>query len=200
MKLIALIALDLAFLRVQPSRLLQSPPFLFALVALDVVTIQFFILGRRLGPFHHAFLIIGLVASLALSTFFHDGVFHRITGTPTNRPSPGSLIADRYITSTLGLLLAWSAGLRAAHRPPGSLSWSIASFLQGAVIGFGVFTGVFTAILVTFLYYGQAAARLTPGQFAWLLGFGSALCPLLGGAVVLLLRSRRNPERNLNRP
>src|SRR5262249_43101554 len=113
MKLVALIALDLAFLRVQPSRLLQSPPFLFALVALDVITIQFFILGRRLGPFHHAFLIIGLVASLALHTFFHDGVFHGITGTPTNRPSPGSLIADRYITSTLGLLLAWSASLRA---------------------------------------------------------------------------------------
>jgi hypothetical protein len=116
MKLVALIALDLAFLRVQPSRL-QSPPFLFALVALDLVIIQFFILGRRFGPFHHAFLIMGLVASLTLHTFFHNGVFHGITGTPTNRPSPGSLaIADRYVTSTLGLLMAWAAGLWAAHR------------------------------------------------------------------------------------
>src|SRR5690349_16445659 len=83
MKLVALIALDLAFLRVQLSRL-QFPPFLFALAALDVVTIQYFILGRRLGPFHHAFLIIGLVATLALHTFFHDGLFHGITGTPAS--------------------------------------------------------------------------------------------------------------------
>jgi hypothetical protein len=37
-------------------------------VALDVIVIEYFILGRRLGRFHHAFLIMGLVASLALHT------------------------------------------------------------------------------------------------------------------------------------
>jgi hypothetical protein len=54
MKLVALIALDLAVLRVQPYRL-QSPLFLFALVTLDLVIIQTFILGHRLGPFHTHF-------------------------------------------------------------------------------------------------------------------------------------------------
>jgi hypothetical protein len=67
MKLVALIALDLAFLRVQPF-LPQSPLQLFALVMLDLVMIQYFILGRRLGAFHYTFLIVGLVASLALHT------------------------------------------------------------------------------------------------------------------------------------
>ena len=111
MKLVALIALDLAFLRVQPYRL-QSPLFLFALVTLDLVIIQTFILGRRIGPFHYTFLIVGLVASSILHTFCNDGLFHGITGTPTSRQSPGSLaIADRCVTSTLGLLLAWATGL-----------------------------------------------------------------------------------------
>ena len=82
MKLVALIALDLAFLRVQPYRL-QSPLFLFALVTLDLVIIQTFILGRRIGPFHYTFLIVGLVASSTLHTFVNSGLFHAITGTPS---------------------------------------------------------------------------------------------------------------------
>ena len=196
MKLVALIALDLAFLRVQPSRI-QTSLFLFALVTLDLVIIQTFILGRRLGPFHYAFLIVGLVASLMLHTFFDNGLFHGITGTPTSRQSPGSLaIADQCVTNTLGLLLAWATGLWVARQPPSRLHWRITSFFQGALIGLGVFT----VILVTFNYSGQAPVRFTPGQFACLLGLGLAICPLLGGTALSLLRGRRDLEASVNRP
>jgi hypothetical protein len=196
MKLVALIALDLAFLRVQPFRL-QSSLFLFALVTLDLVIIQTIILGRRLGPFHYAFLIVGLVASLMLHAFFDNGLFHSITGTPTSRQSPGPLaIADQCVTNTLGLLQAWATGLWMARRPPSRLRWRITSFFQGALIGLGIFT----VILVTFNYSGQAPALFTPGQFACLLGLGLAICPLLGGTAVSLLRGQRDLEGSANRP
>ncbi len=196
MKLVALIALDLALLRVQPYRL-QSPLFLFALVTLDLVIIQTVILSRRLGPFHYTFLIVGLLASLTLHMFVNDGLFHGITATPTSRRSSGSLaIADRCVTSTLGLLLAWATGLWVARRTPSSLPWRITSFFQGAMIGLGVFT----VVLVTFNYSGRAPALLTPGQFAYLLGLGLAICPLLGGTAVLLLRGQRDSEGSVNRP
>ena len=196
MKLVALIALDLAFLRVQPYRL-QSPLFLFALVTLDLVIIQTFMLSRRLGPFHYTFLIVGLVASFTLHMFFDNGLFRGISGTPTSRQSPGSLaIADRCVTSTLGLLLAWATGLWVARRPPIRLPWRITSFFQGATIGLGVFT----VVLVTFNYSRQASALLTPGQFACVLALGLAICPLLGGTAVLLRRSQRDSEGSVNRP
>jgi hypothetical protein len=196
MKLVALIALDLAFLRAQTYRL-QSPLFLFTLVTLDLVIIQTFILSRRLGPFHYTFLIVGLVASLTLPMFFNNGLFHGITGTPTSRQSPGSLaIADRCVTSTLGLLLAWATGLWMARRPPSRLPWRIKSFFQGAMIGLGVFT----VVLVAFNYSGQAPALFSPGQFACLLGLGLAICPFLGGTLVLLLRSQRDFEGSVDRP
>ncbi len=188
MKLVVLIALDLAFLRVQPYRLL-SPPFLFALVTLDLVIIQTFILSRRLGPFLYTFLIVGLVASLTLHTFFDNGLFHGVIGTPTSRQSQGSLaIVDRCLTSILGLLLAWATGLWVACRPPSRLRWRITSFFQGALIGLGVFM----VILVTFNYFGQATALFTHGQLACLLGLGLAICPLLGGTIVSILRSQRD--------
>jgi hypothetical protein len=47
-------------------------------------------------------------------------------------------------------------------------------------------------VLVTFNYSGQAPALFTPGQFARLVWLGLAMCPLLGGTAVLLLRSQRD--------
>jgi len=207
MKLVALIALDLAFLRFQPF-LPQSPLLLFALVMLDLIIIQYFILGRRLGAFHYTFLIVGLVASLALHTCSFNslhtletliGLYQEITGTPTwKRQSLGCLaIADRCVTSTLVLLLAWAAGLWVARqvrrRQPrsGRQCRCIASFFQGALIGLGVFT----VIVITLNYLGEApASRLSRGQYAGLLGLGLMICPLLGGTAVMHLRSRRDPE------
>ena len=187
MKLVALIALDLAFLRVQPF-LPQSPPQLFALVMLDIVIIQYFILGRRLGAFHYTFLIVGLVASLALLTLCYNGLYHRITRNPTWVGYVG--IADRCLTSILGLLLAWAAGLwavrlaRSREPRPDRLCRPIASFFQGALIALGVFT----VIVVTLNYLGQTPGLLSPGQHVCLLGLGLAICPLLGGTTVLLLK------------
>jgi hypothetical protein len=202
MKLVALIALDLAFLRFQPF-LPQSPLLLLALVTLDLIIIQYFILGRRLGTFHYTFLIVGLVASWSLHTFSFNSlhILETLIGLCQNptyklQPLESLAIADRCLTSTLVLLLAWAAGLWVASqvrlRQPrlGRRFRRIASFFQGALIGLGVFT----VVLVTFNYSGQAPGLFTPGQFACLLGLGLAICPLLGGTAVMLLRSRRDPE------
>jgi hypothetical protein len=205
MKLVALAALDLVFLRVHPS-LPQSALQLFALVMLDLVIIQYFILSRPLGAFHYTFLIVGLVASLALHTFSFNslhaletliGLYQEITGDLTwKERSLGYLaIADRCVTSILVLLLAWSAALWVASQVrrrqprPGRRSQLIASFFQGAIIGLGLFT----MIVVTLNYLGQVQSLgLSPELFVGLLGVGLTICPLLGGAVVMLLRSRRD--------
>jgi hypothetical protein len=203
MKLVALIALDLAFLRFQPF-LPQSPLLLLALVTLDLIIIQYFILGRPLGTFHYTFLIVGLVASLSLHTFSFNSlhILETLIGLCQNptwklQPLESLAIADRCLTSTLVLLLAWAAGLWVASqvrlRQPrlGRRSRRIASFLQGALIGLGVFT----VMVITLNYLGQAPApRLSSSQYVGLLGMGLAICPLLGGTAVILLRSRRDPE------
>ena len=66
MKHVALIALNLALLRVCPF-ILQSPPLLFALVMLDLVLAPAVILGRPLHAFHYTFFAVGLAASIGLS-------------------------------------------------------------------------------------------------------------------------------------
>ena len=123
MKLVALIALDMAFLRAHPFLvLLQSCNKLFVFVMLDLVIIQYFILGRRLGAFHCTFLVVGLIASLTLHTFCGDswGILRTSIGLYLGTPglsawTPKSLrylwIGDRCLTSILVLLLSWAAGL-----------------------------------------------------------------------------------------
>jgi hypothetical protein len=55
--------------------------------------------------------------------------------------------------------------------------------------------GVFTVMIITLNHLGQASApRLSPSQYVGLLGMGLAICPLLGGTAVMLLRSRRDPQ------
>ncbi len=203
MKLVALIALDLAFLRTQPF-LPQSPLLLLALVALDLIIVQYFILGRRLGTFHYTFLIVGLVASLSLHTFSFNSlhILETLIGLcqdPTWKLQPleSLAIADRCLTSTLVLLLAWGAGLwvaiqvRRRQLRAGRRCRRIASFFQGALIGLGVFT----VIVITVNYLRQAHAPwLSPGEYAGLLGLGLTICPLLGGTAVMFLRSRHDSE------
>jgi hypothetical protein len=207
MNLVAVIALDLFFLRVHPF-LPQSPLQLFALAMLDLVIIQYFILRRRLGSFHYTFLIVGLVASLVLHSLSFNSVhaletfirlYQEISGGPTwKRKSLGYLaIADRCVTSTLVLLLAWAGGLWVARQVrrrqarPGRRCRRIASFFQGALIGLGVFT----VILITLNYLGQEQApRFSPGQYVGLLRLGLTICTLLGGTAVMLLGSRRDTE------
>jgi hypothetical protein len=218
MKLIALIALNPAVLLRSPY-LPQSAPLLFALAMLDLVLVQSVILGRPLRAFHDTFLVVGLVASIALTVFAYFnappdkigslriletgvGAYRKITGTPPwNRRSLEYLaIAERCVTSTLGVLLAWAAGLwvarRVKRRPPrpDSPVRRVASFFQGALIGLGVFTAI--AFMVDYLVPGPPAPH-TPGPHVrWL---GSAICALAGGTAVLLLKSRRDPEEPVNR-
>lgn len=133
MKLVALIALNMAFLRARSFLDLLQCDVLFALVMMNLAVVQYFILGRRLGAFHCTFLVVGLVASLALSTFCGGswgvlrasiGPYLRIPGRPgraaTALQNVG--IADRCLTSLLVLVLAWAAGLwmaSASRRQPG---------------------------------------------------------------------------------
>jgi hypothetical protein len=216
MKLTALIAVNLALLLEGPVILL-SPPLLFFLVMLDLVLVQSVILGRPLHDFHYTFLIVGLVASIVLSFLAYYnappgkvgslriletliGTYLQVTASPPlNRQALEYLaIAERCVTSTLGLLLAWTAGLLVARlarlRQPrsGKLGRRIASFLKGTLIG----PVVFTAIVSLLDCYGPVPPPL--GQHLRWLGLATSL--LLGGLAVVIFESRRDPEEPVNRP
>jgi hypothetical protein len=214
MKFIALIALNLALLRVGPF-LPEIPVFFFALVMLDLVLVQSIILGRPLRAFHYTFLVVGLVASIALTGLSYVippgrngslriletliGAYRRITGDLRWDPSFNDILAsaERCLTSTLGLLVAWGAGLWVARRQPrlSGRGRCVASFFQGTLIGLGAFM----AISFTLNFLGAVPpAPHTPGQNARLLGL--VICPLFGGLAVVLLKGQRDPEGPINRP
>lgn len=205
MKLVALIALHMAFLRrAHPyPDLIQFPLTLLVLVTVEIIIIRYFILGRRIGSFLCTFLIVVLVASFTINTFCGGtlsllatsiGPYQRIPGPPVRlRQTLGYLaIADRYVTSALVLLLSWAAGLsialvRRRQLRPGILDRRITpgrrttSFFKGAIVGFGAFT------VLTFSYLSQMPAPLTYYVgYIPLLGMGLAISLLLGGAVALL--------------
>ena len=217
MKLMVLIALNLALLRAGPF-LPQSPPLLFALVMLDLVLFEAVILGRSLRAFHYTFLVVGLVASIALNEFANApprkegslriletliGAYQEIADIPpwNRQPVEDFVIAERCVTSTLGLLLAWAARLWVARlmrrRQPrsGNLGRRIAAFFQGALIGVGVFMAI--AFTLDNIGRGQPALHAPRPYAVWL---GLAIFSLLGGTAVLLLRSQRDTEGPVNRP
>jgi hypothetical protein len=215
MKFIALIALNLALLRAGPF-LPEIPILFFVQVMLDIVLVQSIILGRPLRAFHYTFLVVGLVASIALTGLSYVipppgkwgslcilrtliGAYRRVTGDLRWGPGFDDVLAraDRCVTSTLGLLLAWASGLWVARRQPRlpSRGRHIASFFQGALIGLGVFTAI--SFTLAILGSGSPAAR-RPVQYARLLGL--VTCPFFGGLAVLLLKGQRDPEGPVNRP
>src|SRR4051812_13846122 len=83
MKLTAIIALNLALLRVAESveSILLFPPFLFPIVLLDLALVQAVTFGRPLRTFYFTFLIVGI-----LSTGVVTALCLR-----ESRPPPGSL-------------------------------------------------------------------------------------------------------------
>ncbi len=213
MRLTALVALNLAVLRVMPV-IPESPPFLFSLVVLDLVLVQAVALGRPLRAFHYTFLIVGV-----LSTGLITALAFRVS-----RPVMGSLhiletliqwyraargetgvislhmefprleAAERWVTGTIGLVPAWAAGVMASRcmrrgRPPGRRGRDIAAFLQGALIGLGFFSAGFS------LAYGFGLGLPVPHTAGWhVLRAVTATCPVLGGTAVVVwtrLKSRR---------
>ena len=119
------------------------------------------------------------------------GTHQGVAGTPAwNRRSLEYLaIAERCVTSTLGLLLAWGAslwvvcGVSRRQPLPHNLLRRSASFFQGALIGLGVYS----VVTVTLYYFGPDLL-----QYARLPVL--ATCPLLGGAAVLLFKRKQDTD------
>ncbi len=212
MKLTALVALNLAVLRVMPV-IPESPPFLFALVVLDLVLVQAVTLGRPLRAFHYTFLIVGvlstgLITALAFRTSrpvmgslhiletliqWHRAARGETRVVSLHMEFPMLAAAERWVTGTIGLLPAWAAGVMASRRmrrgrPPGRRGRDIAAFLQGALIGLGFFAAGFT------LAYGFGLRPPVPHTAGWhVLRAAMATCPILGGTAVVVctrLKSR----------
>ena len=177
MKLVALIALNLAILRMHSFLLHHSPLPLFALVTLDLVIIQCFIRHRPLGASHYTFLIVGLVASWVVHMVFLNGFYGAMTGMPTTgRPSRGYLaITDRWVTNTLGVLLAWvsardgTRGQTPAARSRRTIP-AARIILPSALIGLGVFAMVF----ITLNSFCSGTTSICSGHFACLVQLGLA--------------------------
>ena len=210
MRLTALVALNLALLRLMPV-IPESPPFLFALVVLDLVLVQAVALGRPLRAFHYTFLIVG-VLSTGLITALAFRVSRPVIGSlhiletliwaargetgvvSLHMEFPGLAAAERWVTGTIALLPAWAAAVMASRRirrgrPPGRLVRDIAAFLQGALIGLGFFAAGST---LAFAFGFGPPVPHTAGWHA--LRAALATCPVLGGTAVVLwtrLKSRK---------
>jgi len=213
MRLTALVALNLAVLRLMPV-IPESPPFLFALVVLDIVLVQAVALGRPLRAFHYTFLIVGVLSTgLITALAFRDSrpvigslhiletiiQWHRAARGETGVVSPHMEFprlasAERWVTGTIGLVPAWAAGVIVSRRmrqgrPPGRRGRDIVAFLQGALIGLGFFAAGST------LAFGFGFGPPVPHTAGWhALRAALATCPILGGTAVAVwtrLKSRR---------
>ena len=107
MKLTAIIALNLAVLRLVPEMRIGFPTSVFAIVMINLLLVQTVALGRRLRAFHYTFLIVGFIST---------GVIIALVFT-ISRPVPGSLAFWRPRSSITGLSEGKS-GHFAAHRVP----------------------------------------------------------------------------------
>lgn len=210
MKLTALVALNLAALRLVPFTP-QSPPLLLALVTLNIVIVQTLLLRRALGAFHYTFIVVGLVSTLATSVL----VYVRQPG-----PNVGSLHvletllrwyrevrgdrrknvridlalieAERCVTSTLSLLPAWGAGLLAVGLE--RRGWRIKVFFGGAVIGIAVLV---LATTLSAMMWGVPAPQSTR-WYAHVVA--TAACPLLGGLVGVVMSRSTHPGSDDSEP
>ncbi len=201
MHLTALVALDLTLLRILPV-ILESPPLLYAFVVFNLVFVQALALARPLNAFHYAFIVVGLVSSV-LTTLSAFNYTRREVGSlyilealvKRYRAARGESQvvspyfefawlgqAERFLTSLLGLSPAWVAGIiatrliRRKNREKSRRGLEIATFLQGALIGLGVY-----AVGITFVFgLGIGGpASLSAGWYADRVA--QALCPILGG-------------------
>jgi hypothetical protein len=133
MRLTAIIAVNLAVLRLVPDVGIAFPRFVFAIVMANLLLAQTFVLSRPLRAFHYTFLIIGflwigVIIPLAFRKF---------------SPVPGSLRILEPLACIVGLLPAWavaamvSSSMRRWCRRRSERGRIAAAFLKGALISFG---------------------------------------------------------------
>jgi hypothetical protein len=141
MRLTALLALNLAVLRVIPHGFLGVPMFVYMFAALNVALAHLLVFRRLLGVRHTVFFILGFLLSVAYTIYEHHLVMvWDASRARTPRPSPSRIlettvrayvsstgdsrpqswmgteefrIAEGFLASLIGVGLAWSFGLGA---------------------------------------------------------------------------------------
>jgi len=221
MKLTAIIALNLAISRVVPDKLFEAPPCLFLIVALDLALVQAVAFGRPLRTFYFTFLIVGVLSTgvvtalsfrssnpmwgslhiLEAAILHHRAVRGQSRVLSLYYEFPMLLTAERWLTGTLGLLPAWAAAVLASwwmgrrYRRKSEWRQSVAAYLQGTLIGLGLFcVGVtLVALLAPWMIRDPASA------LRYIYWVGLVSCPLLGGLVVVTL-TRLKLRKHLGEP
>ena len=215
MKLTAIIALNLAVLRLVPEMRAGFPPCVFAIVMINLLLVQIVALGRPLRAFHHTFLIVGLLST---------GVLIALAFTESS-PVPGSLrileaaiqhyravrgesrvispliefpmlrTAEAWLACILGLLPAWAAAvlaswsMRRGFRLTSEWSRIVAAFLKGALIGLGFFC---LGVTLAYSFFGPWNLDPQTARAAWYVQWVCLVtCPLLGGMAVATLPQLR---------
>jgi hypothetical protein len=218
MKLTAIIAVNLAVLRLLPEVWVFSlPPFLFMVMLLDLALVQTVAFGQPLRTFYFTFLIAGVLSTAVISVFAFNqpepgqGKLHILETAiqyygkfrgrgpviPPYIEFPMLATADQWITCILvGVLPALTAVLASwwmRRRSARKSEWGqgAAAFLQGALIGFGLYVGV----ILVFAFVLAPWLPTPPEALTYVYLAGLAASPLVGGfalARLTLLRLRRH--------
>ena len=150
MIVVALAAVNLAFLRAVPVQVSAYPTVLVLLGSIDFLIFWKLTLKRSLRAFQYTFLIVYVIAFFVMANFVATERLHLLgpvvrwyqqhSGANTISISPGFLwIGELWMACFFSFTLACAIGLVAAWLER-RRSWDIAAFLRGALIGLGIFT------------------------------------------------------------
>jgi hypothetical protein len=148
MIVVALAAVNLAFLRAVPVQVSAFPTVLVLLGSIDFLIFWKLTLKRSLRAFHYTFLIVYVIAFFVMANFLATerlqllGPFVRWyqqhSSANTISISPGFLwIGELWMACFLSFTLACSIGLVAASLEK-RRDWDIAAILRGALVGLGI--------------------------------------------------------------
>ena len=168
MKFIGLVALNMALYRCLVDLGPTSPVLCFLIAAIDLAGVQALLLSRPPGAFHCTFVVVGILWSIVLT----------VVSVSWSAPW-------QYAASASGVVVPWVVGLYVAgqiQRLDETLRRRprvIVACIEGAVIGFAVFSLVATvAAWIT----PEAPLPYTARWYAHLLGL--VVCPIFGGSSV----------------
>jgi hypothetical protein len=211
MKLTAIVALILTLVRVVPDFwFFTVPPFLFVIILLDLALLQAVAFGQPLRIFYFTYLIVGVLSTGVITVLaigqprstsvtlhiletaiqYYRSVRGQSSVIPPYIKFPVLAAADQWITCILvGLLPALTAApaswwMRRRCQRRSEWRQALMTFLQGALIGFGLYVGA--AMVVAF------------SVASWLLSPPAALTYIFvaGFAASPLLVSRRRPMQS----